>query len=124
MIHYNRISPFFFSSAKPYPGEPFHIEVFETTDNSLSVRWEALPFEITESIIGWRLVVMDSYDASIIESELVEPSALSYTLINLTESSTYHVQLLGLWDNGTLTREVRSKTLQVTTLNKVGKYRY
>ncbi|XP_072031240.1 uncharacterized protein [Amphiura filiformis] len=102
--------------SKPYPGEPFDMEVFQTTDVSLGVRWEALPFEITESIIGWRLVVLDSYDSSIIESELVEPSALSYTLINLTESTMYHVQLLGLWDNGTLTREVRSKTLKVTTL--------
>ena len=64
---------------------------------------------------------MDAYDASIIESELVEPSALSYTLHNLTAGTRYHVQLLGLWDNGTLTREVRSKTLQVTTLEKLGK---
>lgn len=34
---------------------------------------------------------------------------------NLTEGHTYHVQLLGLWDNHTVTREVRSKTVPITT---------
>nr|XP_054758553.1 uncharacterized protein LOC129264662 [Lytechinus pictus] len=99
----------------PYPGDAFDIEIYEVTMTTASIRWSALPREIISHIVGWRLMVVSKDESRVLESEIVERSALSYIIRNLTEGETYHIQLLGLWDNDTVTREVRSKTVSITT---------
>ena len=107
-------------SAKPYPGRPFDIRADAIDSNSFMVHWTMLPIEIAEHIIGWRLMVTNAQDSKVVISDTVEPSSLSCVVGNLTEGTTYHVQLLGLWDNGTLAREVRSRTLKVETVRDSG----
>ncbi|XP_071487054.1 uncharacterized protein [Diadema antillarum] len=101
--------------SKPYPGDPFDIDIYAVTATTASIRWPALPNEIVQNIIGWRLMVVSQDESKVLESEIVERSALSYMIQNLTSGRTYHIQLLGLWDNETVTREVRSKTVPITT---------
>ncbi|XP_071796762.1 uncharacterized protein [Asterias amurensis] len=104
--------------SKPYPGRPFDIRADAIDSNSFIVHWTMLPIEIAEHIIGWRLMVTNAEDSKVVISDTVEPSSLSCVVGNLTEGTTYHVQLLGLWDNGTLAREVRSRTLKVETVRE------
>ncbi|XP_038073760.1 uncharacterized protein LOC119741895 [Patiria miniata] len=106
--------------SKPYPGRPFKIEAETISTDSITVRWTMLPVEIAQHIIGWRLMVTDAQDSRVVLSDIVEPTALSTVVGNLTQGTVYHLQLLGLWDNGTLTREVRSQTLVVKTNHDQG----
>ncbi|KAJ8045791.1 Extracellular matrix protein FRAS1 [Holothuria leucospilota] len=102
--------------SKPYPGRPFDLFVLEVTKSTVTLRWDPLPFEIAQGISGWRLIVTDQNDNEVIASEIVERTAISYQITNLTENRIYHIQLLGLWDNGTLTHEVHSKTVEISLL--------
>lgn len=46
------------STAIPYPGNAFDIEIYEITTTTASIRWSALPREIVSHIVGWRLMVV------------------------------------------------------------------
>ncbi|XP_033104024.1 uncharacterized protein LOC117106721 [Anneissia japonica] len=101
--------------AEPYPGEPIDIEVLSVNLNTITLKWEALPQAINVDLIGWRLTYGKEEEPNKIKSKRVKKSALSYVLRDLAPSQAYKIQLIGLWDNGTLTREVRSKIISETT---------
>ncbi|XP_071963360.1 uncharacterized protein [Antedon mediterranea] len=101
--------------ADPYPGEPIDINALSIDTNSITLKWESLPQAINVDLIGWRLTYGKEEEPNKIKSKRVEKSSLSYVLRSLTPSQTYRIQLVGLWDNGTLTREVRSKIIAEKT---------